>query len=98
MLFRCFFYEHMCRAMPLPWLAFIAALLPHSLALRDGFSDMSYLSANLSHVRGAVAEPDVHPVPLLTHTLTLLSGVATRHCYTVSNGICASCPLCPPRR
>ena len=35
MLFRCFFYEHMCRAMPLPWLAFIAALLPHSLALRD---------------------------------------------------------------
>ena len=36
MLFRCFFYEHMCRAMPLPWLAFIAALLPHSLALREG--------------------------------------------------------------
>ena len=49
--------------MPLSWLAFIAALLPHGLALCDGFSDMSILSANLSHVCGAVAEPDVYPVP-----------------------------------
>ena len=81
MLFRCFFYEHMCRAMPLPWLAFIAALLPHSLALRDGFSDMSYLSANLSHVRGAVAEPDVHPVP-----------TPLEACGTYGHGL-----PCPPR-
>ena len=49
--------------MPLPWLAFIAALVPHGSALSDGFSDASFLSANLSHVRGASAEHDVYSVP-----------------------------------
>ena len=67
--------------MPLPWLAFIAALLPHGLALRDGFPDMSHLSANLSHVRGAVAEPDVHPVP-----------TPLEACGTYGHGL-----PCPPR-
>ena len=67
--------------MSLPWLAFIAALLPCGQALCDGFlTRRSSPPTSPTSVEPLAAEPDVHPVP------TFLEA-----CETHGLG-----PLCPP--